>query len=56
MKKYFCNNLVMTAEENEEFERSNICWICSKLIDFDQKKGDHCHIQVNIEEQLIGTF
>ena len=37
MKKYFCKNLVMCASENEEFERSNICWICGKLIDFDQK-------------------
>ena len=32
MKKHFNNNLIMTAEENEEFERSNICWICGKLI------------------------
>ena len=31
MKKYFNKNLVMTAEE-EEFERSNVCWICGKLI------------------------
>ena len=28
MKKYFNRNLIMTAEENEKFERSNICWIC----------------------------
>ena len=34
----------MTAEENEKFERSNICWICGKLIDFDDKVRDHCHI------------
>ena len=26
MKKHFNKNLVMTAEQNEEFERSNICW------------------------------
>ena len=25
MKKHFCKNLVMTSEENEEFERTNIC-------------------------------
>ena len=36
MKKHFNKNLVMTAEENEEFERSNICWIYAKLIDFDE--------------------
>ena len=34
MKKNFNKNLVMTAEQNEEFERSNICWICGKPIDF----------------------
>ena len=44
MKKYFCKNLIMTAEQNEEFERTNICWICGKLIDFDEKVRDHCHI------------
>ena len=44
MKKHFNKNLVMTAEENEKFERSNICWICGKLIDFDEKDRDHCHI------------
>ena len=44
MKKHFNKNLVMTAEENEEFERSNICWICGKLINFDEKVRDHCHI------------
>ena len=44
MKKRFNKNLVMTAEENEEFEKSNICWVCGKLIDFDDKVRDHCHI------------
>ena len=45
IKKLFNKNLVMTAEENEEFERSNICWICGKLIDIDDNKvRDHCHI------------
>ena len=45
MKKNFNKNLIKTAEENEEFERSNICWICGKLIDIgDTKVRDHCHI------------
>ena len=44
MKKHFNKNLVMTAEENEEFERSNVCLICGKLIGFDDKVRDHCHI------------
>ena len=44
MKKHFNKNLVMITEENERFERSNICWICGKLIEFDSKVRDHCHI------------
>ena len=43
-RKHFNNNLVMTAEQNEEFERTNICWICGKLIDIDENKvRDHDH-------------
>ena len=35
----------MTAKQNEEFEKSNICWICGKLIDLDDNKvRDHYHI------------
>ena len=44
MKKHFKKNLVLTTEQNEEFERSNISWICSKLIKFNDKVRDHCHI------------
>ena len=45
MKKHFNKNLVMTAEQNEEFEKSNICWVCGKLIDIDDNKvRDHSHI------------
>ena len=45
LKKPFNKDLVMTAEENEKFERSNICWICGKLIDIGENKvRDHCHI------------
>ena len=45
VKKDFNKNLVMTAEENEKFERSNICWICDKLINtVDNKVQDRCHI------------
>ena len=43
IKKHFNKNLVMTAEENEEFERTNICWICDKLIVFNENVIDHCH-------------
>ena len=44
MKKHFNKILIMTTLENEEFERTNICWICGKLIDFDEKVRGHCHI------------
>ena len=45
MKRYFCKNLIMSAEENELFEMTNICCICGKLIEnTDNKVRDHCHI------------
>ena len=31
------------TEEEEQFQSSNTCWICEKLID-DEKLRDHCHI------------
>ena len=41
-RKHFNNNLVMTAEQNEEFERTNICWIRGKLINIGENKvRDH---------------
>ena len=45
MKKHFNKDVVMTTEQNEEFERANICWICGNLIDIGGNKiRDHCHI------------
>ena len=44
MIKHFDKNLIMNTEEGERFEQSNICWICNKLIDVDEKVRDHCHI------------
>ena len=44
MKKHFNKNLVITLKENEEFQRSNVCWICGKLTDFTDKVRDHCHV------------
>ena len=32
MKKHFNKNLIM-AEEEEQFQSSNTCWICEKVID-----------------------
>ena len=32
-------------EEEEQFQSSNTCWICGKLVDDDDEKvSDHCHI------------
>ena len=45
MKKYFDKNLIMSVDEEEEFEKCNICWICGGLIKNDNDKvRDHCHI------------
>ena len=45
MKRCFCRNLIMRAEEDKRFEQSNICWICGKLFEIsDEKVRDHCHI------------
>ena len=42
MKKHFNKNLIMTEEE-EQFQSSNTCWICKRLI-HDEKVRDHCHV------------
>ena len=42
MKKHFNKNLIM-IEEEEQFQSSNTCWICGKLID-DENVRDHSHV------------
>ena len=45
IKKRFNKNLIMSAEEEEKIQLSNICWICDKLFDAgDEKVRDRCHI------------
>ena len=45
MKKHFNKNLIMSEKEEEQFQSSNICWICEKLIDDDNEKlRNHCHV------------
>ena len=35
----------MSEEKEEQFQLSNVCWICEKLIDNDDEKvRDHCHV------------
>ena len=45
MKKHFNKNLIMSEKEEEQFQLSNTCWICEKLIDDDNEKlRAHCHV------------
>ena len=37
VKKHFNKNVIM-SEEEEQFQSSNTCWICEKLIDSDEEK------------------
>ena len=41
-KKHFNKILIMSKEKQEQFQSSNICWVCEKLIDDDDEKvRDH---------------
>ena len=45
MKNYFNKELVMTKDDNEDFENSTKYWICDNdYADGDVKVRDHCHI------------
>ena len=45
MKKQFNKNLIISEKEEKQFQSSNTCWICEKLIDNDDKKvKDNCHV------------
>ena len=45
MKKHFNKELVMTKEDNDDFDNSTKCCICDNdYIDGDVKARDHCHI------------
>ena len=44
MKKHFNKNLIMTEEEEKQFQSSNTCWICKELIDDgNENVRDHFH-------------
>ena len=42
MKKHFNKNLIR-SEEKEQFQSSNTCWVCEKLIDDDDEKVRYHH-------------
>ena len=45
VKKHFNKNVILSEEEEEQFQSSKTCWICEKLIENDDEKvRDHCHI------------
>ena len=45
MKKHFNRNLIMSEEEEEQFQCSNTSQICEALIDDeDEKVRYHCHV------------
>ena len=45
MKKLFNKNLIMIEKEEQQFQLSNVCWICKKLIDNDDEKvRDPSHV------------
>ena len=45
MKKHFNKSLIITKDEEEQYQSNNNCWICKKLIDHDNEKvRDHCYV------------
>ena len=42
-KKYFNKKLIMTNEDKEIYNNSQICWICKEELNTD-KVRDHCHV------------
>ena len=45
MEKHFNKNLIINGKEEDQFQSSNTCWICQKLIDHDDEKlRNHCHV------------
>ena len=49
MEKHFNKELVLTKEDDEDFENSTKCWICDNdYVVNDVKVRDHCHINWKI--------
>ena len=56
MKKHFNKDLIMSEEEGEQFQSSNTCWICEKLMIITMKKLEIIVMWLeNLEVQLIGV-
>ena len=37
MKKHFKKNLIITEEKEDQYQSNNTCWICKKLIDYENE-------------------
>ena len=45
MEKHFKKKLVMSKDDNEDYDNSTKCWICdNSFVDDDVKVRDHCYI------------
>ena len=45
MEENFNQNLIMTEEEEDLFQKSNNCWICKEFINNNEDKvRNHCHV------------
>ena len=45
IKKHFNKELVITKEDDENFETSTKCWICDyTFVESNVKVRDHCHV------------
>ena len=44
-EKHFNKTLILTEDEEENFQSSSTCWISEKIIENDDEKvRDYCHI------------
>ena len=48
-KKYFNKRLIMTNENEEMYNNSQICWICKQELNID-KVRDYCHVTGKFRE------
>ena len=53
MKKHFNKNLIMTKDEEKQFQSSNTCWICKKWCEIVR---DHCHITGKFRDAAYWSF
>ena len=37
VKKHFNKNLIITEEKEDQYQSNNSCWICKKVIDYENE-------------------